>query len=241
MSTSSARRGFPCWAWVALWGLTACQTTPRLPTEPVAEAVRPAIPADAREYRVATAESLLRIFAYRGGPMARMGHNHLVASRHLEGVVYLTDDDERTQFDIRFPVNDLIVDDPVLRAAAGADFAAEVPSSARDGTRRNMLSAALLDGAHHPEIRLRSLDVKPDTGTDMLDVGVEITLKGESRQARVPAQVERGADVVIARGEFPLRHSDLGLEPFKVAMGTLVVVDELRVTFEIVARASTAP
>jgi polyisoprenoid-binding protein YceI len=218
-----------------LLGLSACQTTsPKVetPAPPVASPQAP--PADARELRVVSEESLLQILVYRGGAMARLGHNHVIASRHLQGSVYLTEDLPRTRFDIRVPVNELTVDEPAMREEAGADFPPGVPQSARDGTRKNLLSAALLDGASHPEIRLRATDVKP--GADLLDVGVEITLKGVAHQVRVPVRLERHDDVVIAKGEFALRQSGLGLEPFSVAMGTLVVLDEMRIRFSITAR-----
>jgi hypothetical protein len=65
---------------------------------------------------------------------------------------------------------------------------------------------------------------------------VEITIKDQTRQVRVPVEVKRSDGQIVARGELPLRQSDLGLRPFTVAMGTLVVLDELRVKFEITAR-----
>jgi len=52
----------------------------------------------------------------------------------------------------------------------------------------------------------------------------------------VPVEVERSDGQIVARGEFPLKQSELGLKPFTVALGTLVVLDELRVKFEITAR-----
>jgi hypothetical protein len=53
---------------------------------------------------------------------------------------------------------------------------------------------------------------------------------------RVPVQLERKAGALIARGEFALKQSDLGLKPFSVAMGTLIVLDEMKIHFEISAR-----
>jgi polyisoprenoid-binding protein YceI len=179
-------------------------------------------------------ESLLKILVYRGGPMARLGHNHVIASHHLDGTVYLTEDPERTSFDLRIPVNELAVDEPAMREAAGADFPPGVPQSAREGTRRNLLSEALLDGSNYPEIRLRSTDVQP--GAYPLDVGVEIVLKDVARAVRVPVSLESRPGALIARGEFALKQSDLGLKPFTVAMGTLVVLDEMKIQFEITAR-----
>jgi polyisoprenoid-binding protein YceI len=196
--------------------------------------VAEAPPAGARAYHVVAEESLLQILVYRGGAMARLGHNHVIASHHLQGSVFLTPDVRDTRFDIRIPVNELAIDEPAMREAAGADFPAAVPQSAREGTRRNLLSEALLDGVNYPQIRLRATDVK--AGADPFDVGVEITLKGIAHRLRVPVQLVRHDDVLVAKGEFALRQSELGLEPFSVALGTLVVLDEMRIRFEITAR-----
>ena len=123
--------------------------------------------------------------------------------------------------------------EPAPRTAAGADFPPSVPQSARDGTRTNLLSLALLDAANYPSIRLRATDIKAaDSG---FDAGVEVTLKGATYPLRVPVQLERREGAIIARGEFPLRQSELGLKPFSVAMGTLVVLDEMHIRFEISA------
>ena len=75
---------------------------------------------------------------------------------------------------------------------------------------------------------------------DSLDVGVEIVLKEVAYQVRVPVQLDRKPGALIARGEFSLRQSELGLKPFAVAMGTLVVLDEMTIRFEVSAR-DTAP
>jgi polyisoprenoid-binding protein YceI len=166
--------------------------------------------------------------------MARLGHNHVIASHHLEGEVHLTDDLTSTRFEIRVPVTELTVDEPAMREMAGADFPANVPQTARDGTRKNLLSPALLDGANYPTLRLRATDVAA-TG-ESYDVGVEIAIKDQVRNVRVPVQLERKAGALIARGEFALKQSDLGLKPFSVAMGTLIVLDEMKIHFEISAR-----
>jgi hypothetical protein len=193
-----------------------------------------AIPAGAREYRVVPEESLLQVYVYRGGAMARLGHNHVIASHQLGGQVYVTDDALQTRFDISFPVNELTVDEPALRAAAGSDFPPGIPQSARDGTRTNLLSEALLHGSHYPTIRLRATDVIEAAGG--YDVGVEVSIKDQVRTLRVPVTVERTDDSLVASGEFPLKQSELGLKPLSIAMGTLLVLDDMRVHFTVVAR-----
>ena len=191
-------------------------------------------PADAREFHVFAEDSVLQILVYRGGPMARLGHNHVIASHHLQGKVFLAEDRSQSRFDILVPVNELTVDEPAMREAAGPDFPPGVPQSARDGTRQNLLSEALLDGGNHPTLRLRATDVK--ASGESWDVGVEITFKDRVYPVRVPVRVETREDAMVARGEFSLNQSELGLRPFSVAMGTLVVLDEMRIRFEIVAR-----
>lgn len=237
MSTRTIKQRFPA-AVVAsalLLGLVACQTSP-----PPAESERPAtpgvfaIPADSTEYRVAAQDSRLLILAFRGGPMAKLGHNHVIASHHLDGMVYATEDPLRTRFDIRFPVNELTVDEPAMREISGPEFANVVPQNARDGTRGNLLSPPLLDGANYPAIRLRALEVA--AAGEGYDVGVEITIKDQAHMVRVPVTLRREAGSLVASGEFPLQQSALGLKPFTAAMGALAVIDELKVRFEIVAR-----
>lgn len=221
-----------------LWllGLVACQTTPRgqIPAPP---ATMPEVGAPfpgSREYRVVAEESLLQILVYRGGAMAKLGHNHVIASHNLAGVVYLTDDLLQTRFDVSFPVADLTVDEPALREQAGPDFPPSVPQSARIGTRNNLLSEAVLDAAQFPTIRLRAIDVVA-TATSF-EAGVEITIKDQTRQVRVPVEVERSDGQIIARGEIPLKQSELGLKPFTVGLGALVVLDDMKVRFELTAR-----
>jgi polyisoprenoid-binding protein YceI len=240
MSTSTSARRFPgltALAGLVLWGLAACQTSPP-PTEtapsPTPVTRESVIPAGARELRVVPEESLLQILVHRGGAMARLGHNHVIASHRLTGAVYLTDDASQTRFDIGFPVNDLTVDEPALREQAGPDFPPGVPQSARDGTHTNLLSEALLDGARYPTIRLRATDViEAANGYDM---GVEISIKDQVRIVRVPVALERREGAIVASGEFPLKQSELGLKPFSIAMGALVVLDDMTVRFAVTAR-----
>jgi hypothetical protein len=223
---------------LALWGLSACQTSP--PVSPVPTTGAPAAPAPAaapagaQEYAVIAEESLLQILVYRGGAMARLGHNHVIASHQLAGSVFLTADPLQSRFDIHFPVNELTIDEPAIREMAGPDFPPGVPQSARDGTRKNMLSEALLDGEQYPEIRLRATDVA--AAGEGFDVGVEIAIKDQLHTVRVPVRLERKDGAVVARGEFPLKQSELGFKPFSVAMGTLIVLDDMRIRFEVIAR-----
>ncbi len=193
----------------------------------------PAVALAARRYRIDSQASLLTVRVMRGGPMARLGHNHVIAARQIVGEVELATRLEDSRVSLRIPVALLTVDEPALRVAAGADFAADVPDSAREGTRRNMLGEALLNAARFPGIELRSESIRAAGSGWLLVARVEVA--GHSSTIDVPLQVTRSDAVLVATGGLALRQSALGLQPFTVMMGALQVVDEMQVEFRIEA------
>ncbi|MEJ1964271.1 MAG: hypothetical protein WDO56_23090 [Gammaproteobacteria bacterium] len=130
----------------------AAPSTP--PTESAPQAA--AIGHEGRAYHVVPADSLLTILVFRGGPLAKAGHNHVIASHTLTGTAWVPEDASHASFEIHAPVGDFTIDEPKLRALEGSEFAAEVPDSAREGTKKNMLSEPMLDGARYPEVVLAS-------------------------------------------------------------------------------------
>jgi polyisoprenoid-binding protein YceI len=223
-------------ALLALLSLSHCATSPP-PQESKSPAVvtAPAMPAATlQNYRVDTTRSLLQILVYRGGKLAALGHNHVIASHDLTGTVMRADPLAGTRFDIELPVARLTVDEPELRREAGADFLAEVPQSARDGTRRNLLSGAVLDAEHFAEIRLRGTDAV-DLQNGRFEVGMDVEIKGQIRRLRVPVQLQVAANELTATGELAVLQSDLGLTPFTALLGALTVENQMRVRFKVVA------
>ena len=189
----------------------------------------------AREFRVDTADSLLTIQVYKGGPLSRAGHNHVIASHSLKGVVYVPEDLTRGAFDIRIPVNELVVDEEDLRAEAGPDFPPKVPEEARVGTKRNMLGGALLEAERYPEIALQSEAIQ--RGPQGLEIQVRVIVRDRATSVVVPVTYELRGDWMRVLGETALKQSDLGLTPYSLFGGALRVEDEMKVKFRIVARA----
>jgi len=194
--------------------------------------------------------SLLTILVYRAGPLASAGHNHVIASHALSGTIYVPADLMRSSFEVRVPVATLTVDEAALRAQQpGSDFPPDVPESAKEGTRRNMLGEALLYASQYPEIVLRALRLAPPpptsgagaAGTHTVLAQVQSTVRGQLRTFAVPVSYRLGDDrSLLVTGELPLRQSDLGLTPFSAMLGALQVQDEMHVSFRIVARAAAA-
>jgi polyisoprenoid-binding protein YceI len=219
--------------------LAGCPVRP-----PAVPAVAAGAPAEApaphlgRAYDIVPQESLLTILVFRAGTLASAGHNHVIASHSLGGTIYVPEELAQVSLEARVPLLDLTVDEAALRAGEmSRDFPPDVPDTAREGTRRNMLGAALLDAADYPQINLRTLSVAPAAdGTAQVRMQVEV--RGQQQIVLVPVRYERGDSAVIASGELPLRQSSLGLTPFSAMLGALQVQDEMRVRFRIVARAA---
>ena len=85
---------------------------------------------------------------------------------------------------------------------------------------------------HYPEIVLRSGQVDVAAPNELL-VHVQVTVRDHTSEVMVPVHLEIDGGELIATGEFPLRHADLGLTPFSVMMGAMQVQDEMKIRFRI--------
>jgi hypothetical protein len=222
-------------------GLAGCVTRHAAPSVPArAPAARLApVPQLGRPFDVIPAESALVVLAYRAGPLAALGHNHVIACHCLAGTVYLTADPLRASFDLRIAVGQFTVDDPALRAAEhSADFPPDVPQPARQGTRRNMLGAALLDASGYPEIVLQAKDLHPsvDGKSGDLVAQVLVQVRGQVHSIVVPLHYRIRSDELVASGEFPLEQTALGLTPFSAVGGALRVRNTMTIRFRVVAK-----
>lgn len=213
--------------------LVAC----RAPPPPRPPAAAPAAPPGVEILQVDPERSQLTLRVYREGPLAALGHNHIIAVHGLEGSVQWHADPARCSLALRFAVAALSVDDPALRAAAGADFAADVNDAARSGTRANMLGPRLLDAAHYPAILLVSEAVTGSSSAPR--IALRAYVAGHDALLEVPVTVQRDAAGLRATGELELRQTALGLTPFAVMLGALRVADTLHVHFDIIARPVT--
>lgn len=189
-----------------------------------------------RLYRVDESRSELRILVHRAGPMARLGHNHVMVNRALRGEVRLAD--SASGFWLNVPAAGFLVDEAQARREEGADFGSEVPEDAKSGTLRNMLSPAVLDADEFPLIAIRSTNVAPANdapGSGSMIATVTISVAGHESTIDVPFTVQRDSDQLAASGSFDVRQSQLGLTPYSLMLGALQVQDEMTIKFKIVA------
>jgi polyisoprenoid-binding protein YceI len=211
-----------------LFLLTACGqplAPPTPATTPTATtfSYRAAAASGAAVYAVDPAASLIAVTVRRAGLMARLGHDHVVASHTLDG--YAAPGLGRA--DVSFRVDQLTVDEPDLLRAA--DIPSERSPEAIAGTRKNMLGPVLA-AERYPVVTLHA----QRRDADHLDVAV--TLHGVTRWLALPAAVQVDAAQVTASGTARLKQTDFGIVPFSVGGGLLAVADDLDIRYRIVAR-----
>ena len=170
------------------------------------------------------AQSLIAVTVRRGGMLARLGHDHLVAVRNVGGTVAPA----QNRADFQFRLDQLTVDEAPLRAAAGLE---KQPSAdAIEGTRTNMLTK-VLDAARYPVVTVHA-----ERGAPGQPLQVTITLHGVSRTMAIPADLRETAGVMTVSGAVNLKQSDFGIAPFSVMAGALAVQDQLELKFTLVAK-----
>ncbi|WP_177142779.1 YceI family protein [Variovorax sp. YR216] len=222
--------------------LAACASAPKQQAVPEAALVRApqGFPADVYErlaaqgeavYRVGLNDALVVLTVRRGGSLARLGHDHVIASRSLQGFVAPA----RGRADLYMPLGDLTVDEPALRTEAGLDT--QPTASDIEGTRTNMQDKVLrIQEFPYALVQVRDVDAKnPSSGS------VAITLLGATRTSTVPMELITTQDALRVVGSMELKQSDFGITPLSLLGGALQVEDAFKVRFDIRARAPMSP
>ncbi|MES2163518.1 MAG: YceI family protein [Pseudomonadota bacterium] len=195
---------------------------PRAPTAPATPIANPQPAAAA--LTIDSAQSLIAVTVRRAGLLARLGHDHLVASRHVTGTV----SSKQNRADFQFRLDQLTVDEANLRTAAGLE---KQPSAdAIDGTRNNMLTK-VLEADRYPLVK-----VHVERGASGQPLQVAITLHGVTRSIAIPAEIREANGVMTVTGSVNLKQSDFGIAPFSVMAGALAVQDQLELRFTLVAK-----
>jgi hypothetical protein len=219
------------------------QVTPQIPGPPPAAKV----PAAGRVYRIDESRSELRILVYRSGPLAHLGHNHVMVNRSIRGAVNLAQTAGESAFSLEVPVAGFVVDDARARLEEGPDFAADVADDAKSATLHNMLSTAVLAAAEFPLITIKSAGVAagadtpsgrrqgaPFSGDLLLTIAVSVA--GHESRIDVPITPRGDSERLSATGSLELRQTALGLTPYSLMLGALQVQDAMKIKFDIVAK-----
>src|SRR5713226_172773 len=178
-------------------------------------------------FRVDSPESLVVIEVRRGGSLARLGHDHVVASHEVGG--YVAPDEGRA--DLYVQLERLEVDEAALRAEAGFDT--QPTQLDIDGTRANML-VRVLEADKFPFALIRVSGV--DANQREVAMSIAITLHGSTHTLQAPAQIDADADRISVTGRLSFDQTDFGITPYSLLGGAIAVKNGVDLRFRIRAR-----
>ena len=185
-------------------------------------------------YKIQPEESEIGIYVYRDGPLAHLGHNHVISHRSISGTIYEHSSLSQSGVLLKLPVEQFTIDDTKLRQEAGIDFQSIPSPTDIEGTRKNMLGTKLLNATEHPDINLSSVNiVESEQG---LLATMRVTLKNYQQDIPIPLVIKKIGDKFIINGRIRLTQTRLGLSPYRILMGAIAVKDEMDIRFHMVAK-----
>jgi hypothetical protein len=190
--------------------------------------------ADGKVFALNPKTSTVRIYAFRGGRAAKMGHNHVLSAPQFTGLFYLASNGtSSSRFDLEFRLDELEFDKPEYRSPLGKAFPAVLSPEDINGAHDHMLGADNLQADRFPFVRIHSLQISGEA--PKFAVKLEIEVHGQKREMWIPLTVEGLPDSLSVTGTFVLRQTDFGAQPFSVLGGLLAMQDEVVIEFHLIS------
>lgn len=177
-------------------------------------------------FAIDAARSLVVIEVWRGGSLARLGHDHAIASHGVHG--YVAPNEGRA--DLYIPLDELVVDEPELRQQAAFDSQPTEADIA--GTRENMLRQ--FRATQYPYAVVSVAGVGADAAGTWLDASIAVN--GITRELRIPVQIEQSAEQLTVNGRLAVEQTQFDIVPLSILGGAIQVQDGVDVRFTIQAR-----
>jgi len=198
-----------------------------MPEDFTVHATGPLLEDDTVRYVIDSKSSKFVVKVFATGLLSAFGHDPKIAIREFQGNASFSPnggalDDARV--DIRIQANSLEVAD-------------DVSDKDRQDINHRM-HTEVLEKESFPEIVYECTRVKTSGSADRYWAALngELTLHGVTHPMPVSARVVIDGDSLRAWGEFTVRQSEYEIAPVSAAGGAIRVKDELKCTFDIVAR-----
>ena len=196
------------------------------PDNPLATGAEPTPAGAQARFVIDARRSRFTVQAFASGILSAVGHNPTLGIRAFRGEVDF---------------------DPERLEAAGLRFtiqaaSIEVLDDIRDADRREIEKITkddVLEIAKYPQITYEASAVAVSQLGDALYAATangELSFHGVTRSQAVTARITGSGEVLRLSGDFALKQSDFQIKPVSVAGGALKLKDDLKFTFELIAR-----
>ena len=178
-------------------------------------------------FAIDAGRSTFMVQAFSTGFLSVLGHNPRIAVRDIRGEVQLASAGSALE-DVRVEV---IINPRSLEVVD------DISDKDRQEIHRQMYDE-VLEVERYPEITydFSSPKIDGNGGQYSSVMSGELTLHGETHPFAVPVKVFLMGDTLKAAGEFSVSQKQYGIAPVTVAGGAIKLKDEVKCTFNIVAR-----
>jgi polyisoprenoid-binding protein YceI len=181
---------------------------------------------DVDHYAIDPDMSRFTVRAFASGMLSALGHSPTLAVRDFKGTAEFSPGSlDAAALQIRINAGSLNVTDHVS-----------------DKDRREIertMNQEVLETAQYAEILFESSKVSASKVTDgqyLVNLVGNLSLHGVTNSQPVSVQVALMGDTLRAHGEFSLLQTDYNIKPVSIAGGSLKLKDELKCSFDILAR-----
>jgi polyisoprenoid-binding protein YceI len=179
----------------------------------------------ADRYIINSAASKFTVQAFAAGLLSSFGHNPIIAIQDFSGIVELREKMEESS---------------VTMAIQSASLKVQSDVSEKDRIEiERMMHEQVLRSDQYPQIIYTCSRVTASSAGDgqyWAALNGQLTLHGVTKSMTVSARVTANGDSLKASGYFSILQSDYQIDSISVAGGTLKVKDEVKASFEIVAK-----
>jgi polyisoprenoid-binding protein YceI len=157
-----------------------------------------------------------------GGLFGAFAHEHLIEAQKIEGCAAIDSADLMgSSIKLTFKTANIRVIDP----------------KETESTRSKVQSAMdsdVLRTSQFPEVVFQSTGIERGSAADAFRVRGNLTIRGKTQAITVPLTMTQLNDGTYrAKGEYTLKQTAFGIQPIRIAGGTVKVKDEVRVEFEL--------
>jgi polyisoprenoid-binding protein YceI len=178
------------------------------------------------KFVIDAAASRFMVQAYATGLLSSFGHNPTISIRDFSGEIECQPD---------------TYEKALLRMTVQTKAMEVLDEMKRDDRMKleEEMYGTVLEVSRFPNAAFESKVITiRKLGDDLLSCHVvgDLVFHGVTQTLFFDARVARMGTMLRISGDFPLRQSDYGIKPFSAAGGTLKLKDEVKFSFELVAR-----
>jgi polyisoprenoid-binding protein YceI len=163
----------------------------------------------------------------------RLGHDHAIEGRIKSGSINLKTDKSTAKEAglIEFDLGSFSADTDAARKYV--ELKGAIAEATREQVTETMLGSDVLDVEQFPRatFKIKSAELRSaKNGDPVYTLQGDFTLHGKTRPLSLSTQSElQDGKVRRLRGDFTILQSDFGITPYKAALGTVGVADELKI------------